>query len=341
LVCDDFILQKHINFKGGIKMGNWCDVFIGTQIAEIKKVVVSPRHGVGAGGKAIVAVSGGVDSAVTAMLAWRALDPELLRVFTIDDGLRRVGEPEWVVKTFKKIGIPVNIVRARDEFFDTLAGIEEGNERRSAYSDEFGKICGDVALDSGASYALFGTNALDGIETRQGDQKQHNAWKDMGIDTEEKYGFKVIEPLKTLYKDQIRELARTLNLPREISERMPFPGPGLAIRMLDSVIPERVELVRKVTKIVEDNLLPLKPFQCLACLMKGVVTGKREGKGFFGKVISIRCVDSKDSGQTAIPTLIPMEIQQRIVNRILNSLPEVARVVFDLTPKPPGRIEYL
>lgn len=313
-------------------MSNWCNEFIRKQIGKIRESIGPER--------AVVALSGGVDSAVTAILAWKALEPAQLMVFTFDDGLRREGEPEWVRGVFsKKVGIPVEIIEV-DGLLKCIEGIEEGEKRRVFYSNGFGVECGGVARDFGASFTLFGTSALDKKETQQGKQPQHNAWEDRGINTETEYGFKVVEPLKTLYKDKIRELARALELPSEISERMPFPGPGLAIRMLDPVTPERVELVRRATKRVEDNLLPLKPFQCLACLMSGLATGKREGKGFFGQIISIRCVDSEDSGETATATLIPLEIKQKTVGQIL-SFEEVARVVIDRTPKPPGRIEYI
>lgn len=315
-------------------MSNWCDEFIKDQSEKIRSKVGSKR--------AIVPISGGVDSAVTLLLAWRALRSKQLLPFTFEDGLRREGEAEWVRKIFteKVGGIPVEIVNVQPQFFKALAGVEEGDERRVVYSGGIGKETGKVAKDFRATIAFFGTNLLDRKETDAGGQKQHNAWANMGIDTVKEYGFEVVEPLRELYKEQIRELARALGLPPEISERMPFPGPGLAIRMLDPITPERVKLVRRATRIVEDFLLPLKPFQCLACLMKGVATGRREGKGFFGQIISVRCVDSQDSGKTATATFIPPGIEQTIMSHLL-AIPTLSRVVIDRTPKPPGRIEYI
>lgn len=306
----------------------------------IKKEITKIRKNIGSE-KAIVPVSGGVDSAVTAKLAWEALSPEQLRVFTIDDGLRREGEPKWVVKVFKKMAIPVNIIKVQPEFFQALKGIVDGDGRRAVYSKMFGKVCGKVAKDFGTTYAFFGTNKLDLIETKFGAQKQHNAWQTMGIDPKKEFGFKTVEPIKTLFKEEIRELARTLGLLKEISERMPFPGPGLSIRIMNSVTPERVKLLKKATKIVEENLLPLKPFECFACLMSDLATSKRGGRGIFGQIVLIRSLDSKDSGQTGTPTWISKKIQERIVRQILSSLPQITRITFDLTPKPPGRINYI
>ncbi len=149
----------------------------------------------------------------------------------------------------------------------------------------------------------------------------------------------VIQSIKDLFKADIRLLARSLGLSEEITNRMPFPGPGLAIRMAEPVTQERVELVRWATKIVEDILLPLNPFQCLVFLMAGQATTKRPS-GAFGSIIAVRCVDSEDSGQTATATVMHQEIEEKITEELM-SVPQIARVVFDKTPKPPGRIEYM
>jgi GMP synthase (glutamine-hydrolysing) len=309
---------------------NWKE-FITVKIKEIKATIGSE--------KAVVAVSGGVDSAVAAELAWLALPSSQITTFTIDDGLRREGEPDWVVKTFRTIGIPVQIISTQKKFFSSLRWAEDGEKRRKIYSHLFGQICGQVAHDFGSRYAFLGTNALDLVEVRHGGQKQHNAWQAMGIDPETRFGFTPIEPLKKLFKADIRELAQYLDLPPEIKERMPFPGPGLSIRLMEAVTLERVALIRQATEIVEKHLLPLKPFQCLAFLMANQATTRR-AKGAFGKIIAVRCVDSHDSGQTATPTIIPQDVQQKVVEELM-TLPWVARVVFDPTPKPPGRIEYI
>ncbi len=289
--------------------------------------------------EAVVAFSGGVDSAVCTVLALKALKKGQLRVFTLDDGLRREGEPEWVVRVFDEI-IPVEIISVQDDCFRALRGKITGDEKRTVYSNWFGHICGKTAYDFGAKYSFFGSNALDSKETKRGTQKQHNAWADMGVDTEKQFGFQVVEPVKELFKDEIREVARALGIPSEISERMPFPGPGLAIRVKGEVTPEKVVLIRTTTTIIENALLSFRPFQCLGCLFQDQATGIRNDIGVFGHIISIRCVDSKDSGKTATPTRIPNELQDNIAKRILAEIPEVVRVVFDRTPKPPGRIEY-
>jgi len=303
----------------------------GERIEEIRGTVGSE--------KAVVALSGGVDSSVVAKLAWEALDSEQLQLFTIDDGLRRSGEPEWVVKIFSEMGIPVELIGAQDKFFQNLAPLVDAQARRRVFSLIFGEICGEVAKTFGAPYAFFGTNALDLEETQHGGQKQHNAWGAVGIDTTQKFGFGCIEPIKDLFKDKIRILAETLNLPQEIAKRIAFPGPGLAIRMAEAVTPEDVCFVRQATWIVERNLLPLAPFQCLAFLMTDQATTRRE-EGKFGRIISVRCVDSDDGGKTTTCTEIPKSIEGRLIGELL-ALPWIARVVFDKTPKPPGRIEYM
>lgn len=318
---------------------NWND-WVEQRVTEIQRRVGDR--------KAVVAVSGGVDSTVTAVLAHRALKPEQVKFFTIDDGLRREGEPEWVVKIFAGQGICTEVVCLRstravfphyNDFFWLLDEMVDGVERRTRYSQAFGDVCGEVARGFEAQYAFFGTNALDLKETSHGGQQQHNAWALMGIDTVKEFNFEAVEPIETLLKAEIRELAAHLGLPSEIVNKMPFPGPGLAIRVMDAVTLENIQLVREATAIVEEHLSTLKPFQCLAFLMGGRATTRRQ-KGEFGHIVSVRCLDSADSGQTATPTEIPPDIRQKLMDELL-ALPWVARVVFDPTPKPPGRIEYM
>lgn len=309
------------------------------KVKEIREIVRDQR--------AVVTVSG-VDSSTVAKLACLALKPENLLIFTIDDGLRREGEPEWTKTTLEKtLGMPVQIIEESARFFDALEPLgpvekeKDGDVRRSEFSDMFGKVCGEVAQNFGAPWAFFGTNALDLKETVSGAQKQHNAWEAMGIDTQKRYGFNVVEPIRDLFKEGIRRLARALGLPPEISEKMPFPGPGLGVRVLDTITRENVTLIRKATQPVEEELLPFNPFQCLACLLQGQATGLREDVGFFGRMVVVRAVWSGDSGQTSYKTTLARFFQDKITDRILSTIPEISRVFFDATPKPPGRIEYI
>lgn len=162
----------------------------------------------------------------------------------------------------------------------------------------------------------------------------------MGINPAEKYGFKVVEPLKELYKPQVREVAKALGLPAEITERRPFPGPGLCVRVLGEVTPERVETVRKATRIVEEETAGLLCFQAFAVLMEDKATGLSEDKKrIYGEILVIRSVDSTDA-MTAQPTQLPWPVLEKITRRITASLPSVTRVLYDLTGKPPATIEF-
>jgi GMP synthase (glutamine-hydrolysing) len=156
----------------------------------------------------------------------------------------------------------------------------------------------------------------------------------------ERYGYKVLEPLKEIYKPQVREVARALGLPREVSERRPFPGPGLSIRVLGEVTPERVELVRKATAIVEEETEDVPCFQAFAVLMNDKATGVTEtGKRKYGEVIVVRVVQSKDA-MTAEPVTLPWKTLRRIEKRITKEIPTVTHVLFDLSGKPPATIEF-
>jgi GMP synthase (glutamine-hydrolysing) len=305
--------------------------FIEKQVDEIKKTVGS--------GKAISALSGGVDSSACTVLAHRALGPQL-KVLFIDDGLMRQNEPKEVRKIFGKLAIDVEIVNTSDEFFDALKGKVDPEEKRKAFRYTFYRTFGREVLKSKATYLVQGTIAADIIETKGGIKTQHNILEQIGIDPQKGFGFKVIEPLKELFKHEVREVARELGLPESIYHRMPFPGPALATRIIGEVTPERVALVRKATVIVEQEIAPLKPFQAFAVLMNDMGTGIEGGKRKFGHIIIIRSVESRDA-MTAEPTPVPWEVLTKMAGRIVTEIPEVTRVAYELTPKPPATIEYI
>lgn len=305
--------------------------FIETQIEEIRKIVGA--------GKAISALSGGVDSSACTVLAHRALGSKLKSIF-IDDGLMRRNEPEDIRAIFAKLGIDVEIVNTSHEFFDALKGKIDPEEKRKAFRYTFYKTFGREVLKSKARYLIQGTIAADIIETKGGIKTQHNILEQIGIDPEKGFGFKVIEPLRELFKHDVREVARDLGLPERIYARMPFPGPALATRVIGEVTPLRVELVRKATEIVEQEIAPLKPFQAFAVLMNDMGTGIEDGKRKFGHVIIIRSVESRDA-MTAEPTQVPWDILMKMSRRIVKEIPEVTRVAYELTPKPPATIEYI
>ncbi len=305
--------------------------FIDAQVQEIRNTVGE--------GRALCALSGGVDSSTCAVLAWKAIGPRLKAVF-IDDGLMREGEPEQVKNIFRGIGLEVEIVDAQEDFFAALAGQLDPEEKRKAFRQVFYQTLGKIIRGSGAQFLIQGTIAADIIETQGGVKTQHNILEQIGIDPEANFGFRVIEPLKTLFKHEVREVARELGLPESIFKRMPFPGPGLATRVLGEVTPERVAMVRKATQIVEEEASPFHPFQAFAVLLKDKATGVKEGQRKFGDIIIIRSVESQDA-MTAQPSALPWEVLQRMTERILREIPSVIRVAYELTPKPPATIEYI
>lgn len=305
--------------------------FIDKQVAGIKRTVGS--------GTAISALSGGVDSSTCTLLAARAIGKRLKVIF-IDDGLMRENEPQEVKQIFAKLGIKVNVVNYKKRFFAALKGKTDPEAKRKAFRNTFYKVFGKEVLKSKARFLVQGTIAADIIETKGGVKTQHNILEQIGIDPEKGYGFKVIEPVKELFKPEVRVVAKGLGLPKKIYTRMPFPGPGLMTRVIGEVTPRRVALVRKATRIVEEELASLEPFQAFAVLLSDKGTGVEKGQRKFGEIIVVRSVESKDA-MTAKPTNIPFNTLMKISRRITAEIPSVTRVAYELTPKPPATIEYI
>jgi len=300
--------------------------------------VISIRKSVGSG-LAINALSGGVDSSVVTVLGHRALGDRLKTVF-IENGLMREGEPERVARIFADMGIPVKLIDARTEFLVALKGLTDPEEKRNAITTTFySTVFGNLVRETGATYLLHGTILTDIEETVAGIKRQHNILAQIGIDPEKEYGYQVLEPLKTLRKDGVRELAKALGLPAEITQRIPFPGPALATRIVGEVTEERLATVRAATAIVEEELGDTGAFQYMAVLLNDRATGILKGKREFGQIIVVRCVNSVDA-RTATVVEIPWEKLHRLSERI-TSLNGVNRCLYDLTPKPPATIEYV
>ncbi len=306
--------------------------FVEEQITDIKQTVSDA--------KAINALSGGVDSSLTTVLGHRALGDQLKTVF-IDNALMREGEPQRVVKAFADIDIPVELVDAQDEFLSALVGLTDPEEKRQAVTDAFySKVFSQLVTESGAKFLLHGTILTDIEETVAGIKRQHNILAQLGIDTEKAYGYSVLEPLKTLRKDDVREVAKSLNLPAEISQRIPFPGPALATRIVGEVTRQRLDTVRKATAIVEEELADSRAFQYMAVLLNDRATGIRNNKREFGQIIVVRCIESVDA-RTATATELPWDKLNLICQRIITEIEDVNRCLYDLTPKPPATIEYI
>ncbi len=193
---------------------------------------------------------------------------------------------------------------------------------------------------SGAKYLLQGTNYTDVEETVAGIKRQHNILAQLGIDTKKVYGYHVIEPVIELRKMAIRKVGKTLGLPKELYARPPFPGPALSARVIGEVTPKRVEIVRKATKIVEEELGKTSAFQYLAILHQDRVTGMRKGKRDFGLQIEVRCWDSTDA-RVAVPSKLPFDTLMRLGDRITGEVPGVVSVTYNITRKPPSTIEAI
>ena len=289
-------------------------------------------------GLVINALSGGVDSAVVTMLGFKALGTRL-KTYFVENGLMRQDEPQRIVSLFKELGVHVEIIDARKGFFDALADITDPEEKREAITQTFYKdVFGKLVKESGAKHLLQGTILTDVDETVAGIKRQHNVFEQLGINPEEVFGYKIIEPLIQLRKPAVRKVAKALGLPEEIYNRPPFPGPALAARVIGKITPERTEIVRKATKIVEEELSATEAFQYLAILHEDKVTGIREGKRDFGLQIEIRCWDSKDA-ITASPTKLSYDILGKLVDRITQEVPGVVSVTYNITKKPPSTIE--
>jgi GMP synthase (glutamine-hydrolysing) len=290
------------------------------------------------GGMAINALSGGVDSSTVTMLGHRALGQRLKTVF-IDNGLMREGEPQEVGGFFARLGVKVDIVDARKEFFGALKGLTDPEQKREAITQTFYRhVFGRIVKESGAKHLLQGTILTDVDETVAGIKRQHNVFEQLGIDPQEAFGYRIIEPLIQLRKDGVRKVGKALGLPGELFDRIPFPGPALSARVIGEATPERIETVRRATRVVERLLKGTAAFQYMAILHADRVTGMRDGKRDFGQQIEVRCWDSVDA-RKASPTKLPFEMLETLAHEITRDVPGVVSVTYNIASKPPSTIE--
>ncbi len=304
--------------------------FIKEKVSEINKIV--------GGGIAINALSGGVDSSTVTMLGHKALGDRLRTIF-VNNSLMREGEPEMVAGFFRKLGVKVEVIDAREEFLDALKGITDPEEKREAITQTFyKKVFGRLVKESGAKYLLQGTILTDVDETIAGIKRQHNVFEQLGINPQEAFGYSIIEPLIQLRKDGVRLVGRALGLPAGVFDRIPFPGPALAARIIGEVTRERLDTVRKATVIVERLLEGTGAFQYMAILHNDRVTGMRDGKRDFGQQIEVRCWNSTDA-RVAKPTKLPFEALEKLAEEIIKEVPGVVSVTYNITTKPPSTIE--
>lgn len=324
--------------------------FVEIAIAEMKRNIGNE--------KALVAVSGGVDSTTCAVLTHKAVGENLVCVI-LDDAFMRLGEPEHVAETLSKspFNVPVKIVNVRDRFMQAMKGLRDAEEKRKAFRETFYKVLSETAKNEGCKILVQGTIRADIIETVEGVKTQHNVLEQMGINPMQKFGFKVVEPLLPLFKEQVRIVARHLGLPTEFSERQPFPGPGLSVRVVGEIRPDKLEILKTATTMVEHELAVHKPGQYFAVIVDNEeapqtsralhvqetvahllnvpsrnvhvkvfadrATGVDGGKRRYGEVVGIK-VQTMDGRlhQTDIQNLVSVQA------RIITENPPVARVFY-------------
>jgi GMP synthase (glutamine-hydrolysing) len=281
---------------------------------------------------AVIALSGGVDSSTAAALAYEAIGDQLTPVY-VDTGLMRKGETDQIRETFAYMD-SLRIIDAQDRFLGALEGITDPEAKRHAIGEQFIREFETVAREVDADYLVQGTIYPDRIESEGTIKSHHNVG---GLP--EVVDFEgIVEPMRDLYKDEVREVARALDLEALIAERMPFPGPGLAVRIIGEVTDEKLAVAREANHVVEEELEEYEPWQALAAII-GKATGVKGDNRVHGWVVAVRSVESRD-GMTARAQEIDWDTLQRIQSRITGENENVARVLYDVTHKPPATIEY-
>jgi len=387
--------------------------FVEDQVQALRRVLRGER--------ALIAVSGGVDSTVSAVITHRAIGGDLVCVF-IDDNFMRLGEPEKVkaMMSAPPLNLPVKVLDERGRFMNALSGLRDAEEKRRAFREAFYRALSETARREGCGVLVQGTIRADVVETEGGIKTQHNVLEQIGIDPVRRFGFKVVEPVASLYKYQVREVARHLGAPPEVSDRQPFPGPGLSVRVVGEITSEKLEELRVATAIVEGGFRAHGPDQYFAAILGGeaseapgtlkvaaagaldvdasrleaVLPGERatgiaDGRRAYGRiaalgvagpsgrpvelgydalgsmrarvqakhpevtrvlylidgeerpglVAALRAVKTRDF-ITAGVAEIPWATLRDVSEEILRACPGVARVYFDVTPKPPATIEF-
>jgi GMP synthase (glutamine-hydrolysing) len=294
-------------------------------------------------GKALIAFSGGVDSTVCAILVNKVIGDRLIAVH-VDTGYMRKGEPAQVKQMMEDLGLNYRFVDASVAYYAALKGVEDPEKKRKIIGEKFIRISEKVAKEESVEYLVQGTIAPDWIESGGGLRDTIKSHHNVG-GLPKVMKLKLVEPLRDLYKDEVRKIARVLQL--KVSERQPFPGPGLAIRIIGEATPERTKLVREACAIVEteieravENGLMERPWQYFAVLIPIRTVGVHGDKRAYGNTIAVRAVQSVDA-MTCHYSMIPHEVLDAISTRITNTLKEnVTRIVYDVTNKPPGTVEW-
>lgn len=324
--------------------------FVEKQTKEIRKTLGDER--------ALVAVSGGVDSTTCAALTHRALGENLLCVM-LDDAFMRKGEPERVARLVSQppLQLPIKILNVQERFLEALEGLRDAEEKRKAFRETFYDTLRETAEEEGCQFLVQGTIAADIVETTGGVKTQHNVLAQMGINPIARFGFQVIEPLASLYKGQVRKVARYLGVPSEISERQPFPGPGLSVRIVGEIRADKLEMLKRATAIAEEELAKSPPSQFFAVIVENAerllysklaglpemigefldvlpdyvsvkvfrdkATGVKEGQRLYGDILAIKAEDEKGHIlKTPIESLVGLQA------KIVKENPSFTRVLY-------------
>ena len=320
--------------------------FVEKQCEEIKRVVGDK--------KALIAVSGGVDSTTCAVLTHKAINNNLQCVF-IDTGFMRISEPDKVKEFYEGMKLPFKIIDAGKRFMDTEKGLVEAEDKRKAFRQTFYEVLGESAKKEGCDFLVQGTIAPDWIETKGGIKTQHNILSQIGINPVEKFGFQLIEPLVYLYKDEVREVARYLNIKIDFSERQPFPGPGLLVRIIGSVNQEKLDIEKRATRVVERNIegsqyfaavmddeeqecehnikeltsefFNIKPNDIKVKVLKNLITGVKGDLRAYKKIAALTITLGSNIFKPTIEKLVELSMD------IISKNPEFTRVVYNITEK--------
>jgi GMP synthase (glutamine-hydrolysing) len=295
------------------------------------------------GSRAIIGLSGGIDSSVATALAAKAIGEKLTAVY-VDHGFMREGETESIRAAFEKFDINFVVADAQERFMNRLRGVTEPETKRKIMGEEFIRVFEELASKSGAEYLIQGTIYPDRIESgfRKNSDKIKSHHNVAGLPEKIKFK-KILEPLRDLYKDEVRKVARMLDLPKEIVNRQPFPGPGLAVRIIGPLTEDKVAIAKKSDKIVREEIEKCdfagELWQYFSVVTDTKATGVKGDARAYGYVVAVRAMESREA-MTASFAKLPYPVLERISTRITNEISQVTRVVYDVTHKPPATIEW-
>lgn len=343
--CGQLILGNFLSISGCLNQKPITEDIIQNTLvailAEVKSKVHSPEQ-------VLLAVSGGVDSTVVAALLAKALGRAQLHCVFIDTGLLRKNDVQNVKQLFREhLDIPLTVIK--EEFFDILKGITDPEEKRRLIGYKFGMLFQTYAEQHPKiKWMAQGTIYPDRVESGQAGHGSHCIKTHHNLSLPDKFGLRVLEPIRNLYKDQVRTLGTSLGIPSEVVHQQPFPGPGLAVRVLGEVTRERVEMVRKADDILNRTLKEMEPawykeqvWQCFVALFATTNTvGVKGDQRSYEHPMAIRVVQSRDAMTARVACPPSIDSLLRIANMIVNQVPGCNRVMLDLTTKPPGTIEY-